>query len=162
MYRSIPGPGRLQGEDQRGDEGPSGQECQNTIMLPFTGEISYRCFRGCQKYFWRPLKSPHESSPVNQHSGYFGPPDLQEIKEQLLERMNAKRGRGRKCEVHLEHFKEAYQVLPSEFHFFFTAVQNHGSGGEKDPILLLTREISYRCFEGRQKCFSRPVNFPLP
>ena len=35
--------------------------------LRFTGEILYRCFRGCQKYFWRPSKSACGISPVQLH-----------------------------------------------------------------------------------------------
>ena len=45
-------------------------------LLSFTGVISYRCFKGCPKYFWRPIKSTHEISPVKQHLGHFGPPDM--------------------------------------------------------------------------------------
>ena len=41
--------------------------------LPFTGEISYRCFKGCQKVFWRPQKSAYEIFPVKLHLCDFGP-----------------------------------------------------------------------------------------
>ena len=44
-------------------------------MLPFAGEISHRCFDGCQKYNWRRVKSVYESSPAKLHLGYVGPPE---------------------------------------------------------------------------------------
>ena len=44
-------------------------------ILPFAGGISHRCFRECQKYFWRPSNSACEISPVKTYSGHFGPPD---------------------------------------------------------------------------------------
>ena len=40
-----------------------------------TGEISYRCFTGCQKYLSR-VKSPYEFSPVGLHLAYSPPPDM--------------------------------------------------------------------------------------
>ena len=30
------------------------------LILPLTGEIPYRCLKGCHKYSWRPSKSPYE------------------------------------------------------------------------------------------------------
>jgi hypothetical protein len=44
-------------------------------ILPFIGEISYRCFEGCQIYFWRPLKAAYAVPPAKRHLGYIGPPD---------------------------------------------------------------------------------------
>jgi hypothetical protein len=44
--------------------------------LPLTREISYRCFKGCFKYFWHPLKFPYEISRVKLHLVvYLSPPD---------------------------------------------------------------------------------------
>ena len=47
-------------------------------IVPFTGEISYGWFKGCQKYFWRPLKSAYGISPVKLHLGHFGPPEVRQ------------------------------------------------------------------------------------
>ena len=44
-------------------------------FFPFAGEISYRCFGGCQKYFWRPLKAAYEIFPTKLHLANLGPPE---------------------------------------------------------------------------------------
>ena len=44
------------------------------LILPVTGAISYRCFKGCHKFFWCPLKSAYGIFPVKLHFCYFGPP----------------------------------------------------------------------------------------
>ena len=58
--------GREPGARSGGDKYP---------ILPFAGEISYRCFKVWQPYFWRPLKSPYEVSPVKVYLAHFSPPE---------------------------------------------------------------------------------------
>ena len=53
-------------------------------ILPFTGEISYPCFKACQIFFLRPLKSAYEVSPVKLHLGYFAPPDSCGLNQNFL------------------------------------------------------------------------------
>ena len=43
-------------------------------MLPFTGEIAYRCCTGCRKYLRGPVKSPYEISPAKVYLTNFPPP----------------------------------------------------------------------------------------
>ena len=50
-----------------------GEKCR---MLPFPGEISFRCFKERQKYFWRPFKPLSEISPAEVYLANFSPPDL--------------------------------------------------------------------------------------
>jgi hypothetical protein len=57
------------------DEGGADQGGGKYPILPFTGEISYSCFTGCQKYFGGPLKPPYEISPVKVYLAYFSPPE---------------------------------------------------------------------------------------
>ena len=52
--------------------------------MSLTGEISHRCFKERQKYFWRPLKSTNGISPVELHLGYFEPPDSRSTAFALL------------------------------------------------------------------------------
>ena len=47
-----------------------GDECP---ILPFTGEISYRCFTGCRKMFLRPRKIPLRNFSCKGTSGLFSP-----------------------------------------------------------------------------------------
>ena len=51
------------------------QETGGCPIFPFTGEISYRCFTGCQTYFGGPVKSPYEVSPVKVYLVYLSPPE---------------------------------------------------------------------------------------
>ena len=102
-------------------------EAGKFLILPFTGEISYRCFTGCQKYFWGPVESPYANSPVKVYSADHSPPQV-EFKLSMLERQEA-------------------ETLAAAKHFDEEAINA--------PFLFFTGDISHLGFTGSRKYFMR-------